>query len=51
MYDLDYNIRMYINSFNKFIQVVILLISLSFLYGCGNKGPLKLPESIISLYN
>ena len=44
---LDYNIRMQLKSLKKFILVIILTLSSSIMYGCGNKGPLIPPNSVI----
>lgn len=47
--NLDYNIRMYKYTLNKYI---VVLVSISFLFtlsSCGNKGNLIPPSNIISL--
>ncbi len=48
---LDYNIRMSAYSLNKYSTIVALIFAISLLSGCGNKGPLNLPNNTIKMTN
>ena len=47
-HNLDYNIRMSVFSLNKCIILLTLVFTMTLLGGCGNKGPLNLPDNFIS---
>ncbi len=49
--NLDYNIRMLVNSLNKCFIIIMLIFALAALSGCGNKGPLVLPKNSINMNN
>ncbi len=49
--NLDYNIRMLSDSLNKYFIIAALIFSMIILSGCGNKGPLNLPNNSISTHN